>query len=322
MRMTDLLSLGELLIDFTPAGVSENGNPVFERNPGGGPANVACAAARLGAKAAFIGQVGDDPFGRALRDTLRQEKVDVSRLRLSDMYQTTLAFVHLDESGDRSFSFYRRQGADTMLRTEPADFKAVEQSRVFFFSSVMMTESPARETSFALAAHAKERGVVTVFDPNLRLNLWAGEAEARDCILRAMPFADIVKVSEEELVFLTGETELRRGAAVLYARFPMKALLCTLGAKGVLALAGDEIIARDGLPVKTVDTTAAGDSFTGGFITRLLEEGTDIASLSRETLTRILDFANTVGALTTTRKGAICALPTRDEVEAQLASNQ
>lgn len=165
-------------------------------------------------------------------DTLRQEKVDVSRLRLSDMYQTTLAFVHLDESGDRSFSFYRRQGADTMLRTEPADFKAVEQSRVFFFSSVMMTESPARETSFALAAHAKERGVVTVFDPNLRLNLWAGEAEARDCILRAMPFADIVKVSEEELVFLTGETELRRGAAVLYARFPMKALLCTLGAKG------------------------------------------------------------------------------------------
>ena len=112
-------------------------------------------------------------------DTLRQEKVDVSRLRLSDMYQTTLAFVHLDESGDRSFSFYRRQGADTMLRTEPADFKAVEQSRVFFFSSVMMTESPARETSFALAAPRKGTGVVTVFDPNLRLNLWAGEAEAR-----------------------------------------------------------------------------------------------------------------------------------------------
>lgn len=121
--MTDLLSLGELLIDFTPAGVSENGNPVFERNPGGGPANVALCGRPPGARRpAFIGQVGDDPFGRALMDTLRQEKVDVSRLRLSDMYQTTLAFVHLDESGDRSFSFYRRQGADTMLRTEPRRF--------------------------------------------------------------------------------------------------------------------------------------------------------------------------------------------------------
>ena len=320
--MIDLLSLGELLIDFTPVGVSENGNPIFERNPGGGPANVACAAARLGAKAAFIGQVGNDPFGRALADTLGREHVDTARLRLSDEYQTTLAFVHLDESGDRSFSFYRRQGADTMLQPESADFEAIEQSRVFFFSSVMMTGGPARETSFALAAHAKERGVVTVFDPNLRLNLWADESEARDCILRAMPLADIVKVSEEELAFLTGESDLHRGAAALRARFPMKALLCTLGAKGVLALIGDEEIARDGLPVRAVDTTAAGDSFTGGFITRLLEEGPDITALSREALTRILDFANTVGALTTTRKGAICALPTRDEVEARLASNQ
>lgn len=317
--MTDLLSLGELLIDFTPVGVSEHGNPVFERNPGGGPANVACAAARLGAKAAFAGQVGADAFGRALADTLRREGVDTSRLRLSEEYQTTLAFVHLDEAGDRSFSFYRRQGADTMLRPEPADFAAVEASRVFFYSSVLMTGGPSRQASFDLAAHAQKRGVVTVFDPNLRLNLWKSGDEARECILRAMPYAEIVKVSEEELAFLTGETDLRAGAAALRARFGMKALLCTLGAQGSLALVGDKELRQEALPVRAVDTTAAGDSFTGGFITRLLEEGADIAALSRDTLAEILRFANAVGGLTTTRRGAICALPTRDEVEARLA---
>lgn len=312
--MVDLVSLGELLVDFTPVGESAAGNPLFERNPGGGPANLACAAAKLGVRASFIGQVGDDAFGRDLRRILAETGVDTWRLRLSPLYQTTLAFVHLAPDGDRSFSFYRRQGADTMLEPEKADYTLIESSRCFYYSGVLLTGGPSRETSFSLAAHAKKKGVTTVYDPNLRLNLWESEDEARRVILHAMQFADIVKVSEEELLFLTGEPDGERAARQLQAAYGMTALIVTLGARGCFLLMKGTITMVPGFPVQAVDTTAAGDSFTGGFLYGLLQGQTPLAARPPERLREMLLFANAVGALTTTRKGAISALPSYEEV--------
>ncbi|MFR1436090.1 MAG: carbohydrate kinase family protein [Acutalibacteraceae bacterium] len=312
--MWDLVSLGELLIDFTPSGTSANGNPLFERNPGGGPGNMACAAAKLGARTAFIGQVGDDAFGRTLRDVVQKNGVDVSRLRLSPDYQTSLAFVHLDEHGDRSFSFYRRHGADTMLEAAPEDYALIDDCRAFFYSSVLMTAEPARTASFRLAEYAHRRGVTTVFDPNLRLNLWDSAAHARDCILRAMPYADIVKVSEEELVFLTGENDLEKAAAALRNRFAMKALLVTLGPAGCIAYVGKDRYTQPAADVETIDTTGAGDSFTGGFLYCLLQGKADVTERTAAEMQDMLAFANAVGGLTTTQKGGIPALPSYNDV--------
>ena len=325
--MADLLSLGELLIDFTPVGTSENNNPIFERNPGGGPANMACAYAKLGGSAAFVGKVGDDNFGRALKAVLEQNRVDAGNLVLSKDYQTTLAFVHLDDQGDRSFSFYRRQGADTMLSFEEIDLEKLRQAKFLFFSSVLMTEGPSRETSFQLAEYAceqkKSTGLQVVFDPNLRLNLWNSEEDARQCALRAMRYADIVKISEEELTFLTGEQDLHRAAKMLLETYPVKLLLATLGKKGCFAMTGSRTVSHEGFPeVKTIDTTAAGDSFTGGFLYALTQMGKDAALLDKDELTSCIEFANAVGSLTTTKKGAICALPTLSEVEALIASRR
>ena len=318
--MADLVSLGELLIDFTPCGESERGNPLFERNPGGGPANMACAAAKLGTDTAFIGQVGDDVFGHVLRDVLIQNHVDTGRLRLSHEYQTTLAFVHLTPEGDRSFSFYRRQGADTMLDAEPEDFALIDGCRCFFYSAVLMTGGPSRQASFDLAAHARSRHILTVFDPNLRLNLWSSGEEAKRCILHAMHWADVVKVSEEELIFLTGGKDMETAGRMLMEAYGMKLLLVTLGAEGCCALRGDTWMTVPPCPADTIDTTGAGDAFTGGFLTRLLESHADPAELTDAQLMDMLRFANAVGALTTAKRGGIPALPERDAVEAALTA--
>ncbi|HIW74554.1 MAG TPA: carbohydrate kinase [Firmicutes bacterium] len=326
--MAELVSLGELLVDFTPCGKSGNGNPLFERNPGGGPANLACAAARLGADTAFLGKVGDDVFGRALREILQANGVNTDGLRLSGEHPTTLAFVHLAEDGDRSFSFYRHGGADTMLTPEELDRQAIESARVFFFSSVLMAEGPSREASFAAARLAREAGAVVAFDPNLRLNLWDNPEDARECILCAIPYADLLKVSEEELVFLTGESDPEKGARLLSERFRLNVVLTTLGPKGCLACArspetGETTVLRvGGFPAETVDTTGAGDSFTGGFLSRLLRRGGDatVYARDREAFLADLRYANAVGSLTTTKKGGIPALPSPDEVEAYLAT--
>ena len=312
--MVDLVSLGEVLIDFTPAGSSARGNPLFERNPGGGPANMACAVARLGGRVAFIGQVGNDVFGRSLKNILEGNGVDAARLRLSDAYQTTLAFVHLAEDGERSFSFYRRQGADTMLEPEPEDYATIEGARAFFFSSVLMTEGTSRRASVTLAAYAREKGVLTVFAPNLRLNLWESAEEARRVIREALSLADIVKVSEEELRFLTGAEELEEAARLLRTAYPMRALLVTLGREGCRAYIGARRFEAAGYPVDTVDTTGAGDSFTGGFLFCLLQGTRDITARTDVEIVDMLQFANAVGALTTTKKGGIPALPSYDVV--------
>ena len=315
MNSFDIVSLGELLVDFTPVGVSENNNPVFERNPGGGPANMACAAAKLGAKTAFIGKVGNDIFGRALRDILNRNGVNTDGLLLSDFYKTTLAFVQLDSSGDRSFSFYRKNGADTMLNFDEVPISILDHCKYFFCSSVMMAEGDSRKTSFQMMKEAHKRNIPVVFDPNLRLNLWESAELAQKYILEALPLADIVKVSEEELFFLSGESDIQKASEKLNSDYNFKALLVTLGPKGCYIKTGKVDFYEPVIQLKVVDTTAAGDSFCGGLLYKLIQIGKDISLCSRDEMINIVRFANTVGALTTTRKGAISALPELKDVE-------
>ena len=319
--MFDLVSLGEMLIDFTPIGLSANGNPIFEQNPGGGPANMACAAAKLGTKTAFLGKVGKDAFGAALKKTLDQNGINSDRLILSPEYPTTLAFVHLDATGDRSFSFYRHNGADTMLEPSEIDFSILDQCRFFFCSSVLMAEGPSRNTSFVLLDEAKKRGISIVFDPNLRPNLWADLDDMKKQVLRAMELADILKISEDEATFLTGLSDPDQAAAALMKQFPVKLLLITLGKDGSVSFTRNMRLRHEEVPAKTVDTTAAGDSFTGGLVAELSRLGKPVDALSEQELWEAIRFANAVGALTTTKKGSISALPTRAEVEKLLAEN-
>ena len=319
--MFDVLSLGEMLIDFTPVGISENGNPIFERNPGGGPANMACAAAKMGAKTAFLGKVGKDAFGTALKETLDKNGVNSDRLILSPEYPTTLAFVHLDADGDRSFSFYRHNGADTMLSFSEVDCAVLDDCRFFFCSSVLMAEGPSRRTSFALMEEAKKRGVSTVFDPNLRPNLWEDTEEMKQQVLSAMRLADILKLSEEEAAFLTGMEDPEQAAEFLMREYPAKLLLITLGKNGSISFTRHLRLRHPGFPVKAVDTTAAGDSFTGGLLAALSQIEKEVEKLSEQELNRAIRFANAVGALTTTKKGSISVLPTCAEVETLLRTN-
>lgn len=317
MEQFDLVSMGELLVDFTPIGVSQNGNPIFERNPGGGPANMACAAAKLGAKVAFAGKVGDDHFGRDLKRFIQGMGVNDDFLLLSKKHKTTLAFVHLDDHGERSFSFYRKNGADTMLQYAELGPKALN-CRYFFCSSVLMAEGSSRETSFRMMQAAKELGVCVVFDPNLRFNLWESKTDLKTCVLRALSLADLVKVSEEELAFLMDEPDAEKAAKRLTAQNKHKALLVTLGAKGCFAYVGGKRFEEPAYPVQVLDTTAAGDSFTGGWIARLIQMDKEMDACSSEEIHDILRFANVVGGLTTSKKGSICALPSLEEVHAAL----
>ncbi|MDQ6420304.1 PfkB family carbohydrate kinase [Paenibacillus sp. LHD-117] len=319
MKKMDVVALGELLIDFTPHGESEQGQPLYERNPGGAPANVLAALSKLGVRTAFIGSVGDDAFGRFLADTLRGSGINVEGLIVTEEAQTTLAFVHLDPGGDRSFTFCRKPGADQLLRTEQIDRGLVGGTRLFHFGSISMTNEPSRTATLEAAALAKESGAVVSYDPNLRLSLWRDAEHARAAILEGMALADVVKVSEEELLFLTGTDELDAGSMQLMEQYGMKLLLVTLGPDGsycrTTSVDGAALTARNGgFKVDVVDTTGSGDAFFGGVLYRLLGED-DLSSpaWTEEKLLRMLAFANAMGALTATGKGAIPSLPTLEQ---------
>lgn len=313
--MYDVVTLGELLVDFTPNGITENGNPSFERNPGGGPANMACAVAKLGGKVAFLSQVGNDMFGQALKKIVANENVDCSQVRLSDEYKTTLAFVGLDDSGERSFSFYRKNGADTMMKTEDYDLSVLKETKYFFLSSVLMAEGTSRKTSFEVLEEAKKIGVPVAFDPNLRFNLWEDHNELKECVRKALTYADIVKVSDEELEYLMGIDNLSEAAMKMKEEFHIGILLVTHGKDGCVAYTDKGIIKHKGFAVeKPVDTTAAGDSFTGGFLRTLASYDKNYMECSSEEIRRCIEIGNAVGSLTVTKRGAISALPNWEEV--------
>jgi fructokinase len=312
--MFDVCALGELLIDFTPSGINDQGAALFGRNPGGAPANVLAMISKLGGAAAFIGKTGDDEFGRFLEKTLVNAGIDTAALVKDSRYLTTLAFVHLSESGDRSFSFYRHDGADLMLRREEVNYSVIDDTKIFHLGSVSLSGQPCRDTVHESMRYAKSKGKTISYDPNYRSFLWPDIDEAKIEIGRPLAGADILKVSEEEMILLSGEENMEKGAAVLAEKGPA-VVLVSLGSKGAYFHCGSGSGMLPAYDVKTIDTTGAGDAFLGAILYRLREKTLrELKGISKDELADIVDFANAAGSLTTTKKGAIPALPDMAEI--------
>lgn len=313
----DIVGLGELLIDFAPVEMR-----VFQANAGGAPCNALTAAARQGCKAGFIGMVGNDDFGTMLELDIQEAGIDTQGLVKTNKANTTLAFVQLDGQGERSFTFVRKPGADTLLSTDDINFDLIQSSKIFHFGSLSLTNEPARGATIAAAKFAREKGILVSYDPNLRPALWADLNEAKEMILLGMQYADIAKISEEEMEFLTARTDLEQGANILLEQNPnLQVLLITLGSKGCYyqtrAYHGHTI----SYVVQVVDTTGAGDGFFGGVLATLVRlEELDVSKISQEALIDCVTHGNASGALATTKKGGIPSMPTLAEVENCMAT--
>ena len=298
----DIVTIGEVLIDLTQTGKDARGIPQFAANPGGAPANLAVAAARLGAQTAFIGKVGADAFGRYLKEVLAENKVDVSGM----------AVVSVDATGERDFSFYRSANADVMLSKEDISDEALKAAKIVHFGSVSLTADPSRTATLDAAARAKKLGAVITYDPNYRANLWKNKEDAIAQMKAPLPLVDILKVSDEELPLLTGTTDCESGTAQL-AQNGIRLIFVTLGANGVFYRFGDKTGHVAGVPCKVGDTNGAGDTFFGAALSKLCKEELD--TLTVDKLEGILAFANKAASITTSRHGAIPAMPTLAEVE-------
>ena len=318
-QLFDVVALGELLVDFTQNGRSEQGNLLFEANPGGAPANVLAMLRKLGKRCAFVGKVGRDSFGELLAGTVRDAGVDVRALSWDAEIPTTLAVVHTLPGGDRDFSFYRKPGADIMLREDELDEELLKSCRIFHFGSLSLTAEPCRSATKRALALAREGGALVSFDPNLRPPLWSSEDAAREQIAWGLAQCDILKIADNELLFMTGETDFDRGAAVLQQAYPnIRLLNVTAGADGSHAYCGGPGVfvpacKRGGV----IETTGAGDTFCACVLNYVLEHG--LEALDGAALHDMLRFANTAAYLVTTKKGAIRSMPERGQVEALLA---
>lgn len=311
----DVTALGELLIDFTENGLSSQGNPLLEANPGGAPCNVLAMLSKLGRKTSFIGKVGDDQFGHMLKDSIESAGIDSAGLVLDGKAHTTLAFVHKLPDGDRTFSFYRDPGADILLRKDEVSREQIAASRIFHFGSLSFTHPGVREASEYAIACAKEAGVLVSFDPNLREPLWDSLEKAKEAICWGLSQCDVLKISDNEVTFMTGETDYPKGAKLLQEQYQIPLVFVTFGKEGSMALwNGKQIQARPFLQEGTIETTGAGDTFTGSVLNGLLEYGLD--GLDEERLEQMMTFANAAASLITTRRGALRVMPERDEVEA------
>ncbi len=314
--MHDVVALGELLIDFTPAGRDSLGDQLFARKPGGAPANVLAALVRLGGTAAFIGKVGEDKFGQYLAATLQSLNIDISGLMFDAQTPTSLAFVHLNEDGDRSFSFYRKPGADLMLHKEEVRKALIEACRVLHIGSISLTGEPSRSATLEAVAYAKRLGKIISFDPNYRPLLWDQPDTALEQIQNGLRWADIVKVSEEELALLFGHTDPLACSTTLIEQ-GVTLVLVSLGKKGAFYRIGSLYGYVPTYDVNTVDTNGAGDAFLGAVLYRLQGRTlSDIANLTREDLEEIVLFANAAGSIATTRNGSIPAMPTLQQIAA------
>lgn len=306
-----IISLGEALIDFIPL---DNDNMSFQKSPGGAPANVAVGLARLGAKSTFLGKVGDDVLGRFLKEALTTYGVDTEYMYFTKDTRTGVVFVTLDESGERSFDFYIDPSADRFLEEQEVEASLFHSHNVFHFGSISMINEPARSATKAAVQQAKENGVIVSYDPNLRLGLWESEKKAKETIVSMLAQADIVKISEEELGFLTGEADIQKGVDHL-SRFDIPVLYVTLGSEGSYVFTKEGHTRVPAMKVQAVDTTGAGDAFVSGILYQLSERNKAIHELSLEELEEITRFASVSGALAASTKGAITALPTRFEVD-------
>jgi fructokinase len=314
--MYDVTALGELLIDFIPNGKNDQGITLFSQNPGGAPANVLAMINRLGGRTAFIGKVGMDDFGRFLARTLQDAGIDITGLITDTSALTTLAFVHLNERGDRSFSFYRKDGADLMLHPEELNLSLIDNAKMFHFGSVSLTGEPCRSAVHAATRYAKEHGKIISYDPNYRSLLWESEEKAKKEMSALLPLTNILKVSEEEMTLLTGETVFEKAAARL-AEYGPSIVLVSLGANGAFYFCEDGFGTLPTYDVATIDTTGAGDAFLGAALFRLRNKtAVELTKITHDELADIVDFANAAGSLATTKRGAIPAMPDETAISA------
>ncbi len=310
----DVTAIGECLIDFVPSGVNDLGAPLFSANAGGAPANVLAMVTKLGGNTAFVGKVGQDGFGVRLRDYLQATGINTDGLVMDKNYNTTLAFVHLDESGDRSFSFYRKNGADCMITADEVSANAVEHTAVFHFGSVSMTDEPSRTATLTAVEAAKAAGTLISYDPNYRPLLWEDTEDAKRWMRHGATLADVVKVSDEELTLITGETDYAKGAEALCA-MGVSLVFVTLGEHGSFYYNRQAQGHLPAIDITAVDTTGSGDSFFGAVLWMLRgKTAEDLANLTAEELMRVVRFGNAAGGLTATKKGAIPAMPTAEEI--------
>lgn len=308
----DVIALGELLIDFTMNGQSEQGNNMFEACPGGAPCNVLALLNKMGKKTAFIGKVGKDQFGTLLRDTITEAGIDASNLMVDENVNTTLAFVHTFPDGDREFSFYRNPGADMMLTADEVNPEVVKDTKVFHFGTLSMTHEGVREATKKAVETAKANGCLVSFDPNLRPPLWSSLDLAKEQMEYGFGKCDILKISDNEIQFVSGKEDYDEGIAYLQETYNIPLILLTMGKDGSRAYYKGMRVERSGFSVKAIETTGAGDTFCGSSLNYLVDH--DFENLTEEQLGEMLTFANAAAALVTTKKGAIKAMPVKEEV--------
>lgn len=312
--MIDVVALGELLIDFACLSTDESGYPTMAAHPGGAPANFLAALTKFGSKTALLGKVGTDAFGKMLLGTLTQSGIETRGIVKSDDVFTTLAFVTFDEHGDREFSFSRKPGADTCIAFEELDLSLIDESRVFHFGTLSLTDEPARTTTQKAVAYAKSKGKLITYDPNLRKPLWKSLEEAKEQLIWGLTQADVVKISDEEVEFLFG-LGVEEGADYILRSFGVKLVFVTCGPDGCFfknAIASGKVPSLSGIHV--IDTTGAGDIFGGSAVWKLLGTGKAPETLTEEELRDVASFACTSAGLSTTRSGGISSVPSYKEV--------
>jgi len=312
--MIDVVALGELLIDFATQSTDTEGYPTMAAHPGGAPANFLAALTKFGAKTALIGKVGSDTFGKLLLSTLQKAGIETQGMVVTDDVFTTLAFVTFDAHGDREFAFSRKPGADTCLSFEEIDLSLIDEAKVFHFGTLSLTDEPARSATYKAVAYAKEKGKLITYDPNLRKPLWADLEEAKNQLIWGLGQADVVKISDEEVMFLFG-LGVEDGAKYILENFAVKLVFVTCGADGCFfknAVSEGHVPSLSGIHV--IDTTGAGDIFGGSAVWKLLQAGKTPTELNADELTNIVRFACTAAGLSTTKPGGISSIPSLDIV--------
>ena len=313
MKKYEVIALGELLIDFTQNGLSEQGNGLFEANPGGAPCNVLSMLNNLGKKTSFIGKVGNDQFGKTLKKALEELGIGTENLLMDNEVHTTLALVHTFADGDRDFSFYRNPGADMMLTVDELNLDLVRDTRIFHFGTLSMTHDGIRATTKKAVETAKEAGALISFDPNLREPLWDSLDNAKEQVRWGLGKCDVLKISDNEIQWLTGENDFTAGVKKIREEFPIPLILVSMGRDGSRAYYGDHYVeVAPFLQENTIETTGAGDTFCACVLNYVLEH--DLEALTDEQLKEMLTFANAAASIITTRKGALRVMPTREEV--------
>ncbi len=314
MKTFDVVALGELLIDFTENGTSVQGNPVYEANPGGAPCNVLSMLNKVGKRTAFIGKVGQDIFGKRLKTVLEETGIGVSNLIMDADVRTTLAFVETFADGDRDFSFYRNPGADMMLREEELDMDLLKDTRIFHFGTLSMTHEEVRKATKTAIRIAKESGALVSFDPNLREPLWKSLDEAKEQVAYGLSQCDILKISDNEIRWFTGEEDFDAGIARLRSQYNIPLIMLSMGKDGSRAYYKDlRVEVAPFLQENTIETTGAGDTFGGCCLYHVLKYG--LEHFDEAKLKEMLTFANAAASIITTRKGALRVMPTVDEVK-------